>query len=41
MIERAERWLKTNNYPNKVETWLTREWGEIPADFGRKNKYYH
>ncbi len=36
LIARAEFWLRTNNYPNKVETWQTEQWGEIPADFGRK-----
>ena len=36
MIQRAERWLKENDYPNKVLKWETKYWGEIPADFGRK-----
>ena len=36
LIERAETWLKTNNYKNKIVKWNTESWGEIPADFGRK-----
>jgi ribonuclease HI len=36
LIERAENWLKTNTYENKILKWNTEEWGEIPADFGRK-----
>lgn len=36
LIERAERWLKTNTYSNRIIKWPTEEWGEIPADFGRK-----
>ncbi len=36
LIERAEMWLKTNNYPNELRKWDTENWGEIPADFGRK-----
>lgn len=36
MIDRAERWLQTNTYPNKVLKWQTKEWGEIKADYGRK-----
>ena len=36
LIDRAEEWLKTNSYPNKVLKWDTAVWGEIPADFGRK-----
>ncbi|MCQ2084183.1 MAG: ribonuclease H family protein [Bacteroidaceae bacterium] len=35
-IESAERWLKENHYSNPVIKWETSEWGEIPADFGRK-----
>ena len=35
-IERAERWLRENDYPNPVLKWDTRRWGEIPADYGRK-----
>ena len=36
LIERAETWLKNNSYNNKILKWNTEEWGEIPADFGRK-----
>ncbi|MDR1980204.1 MAG: ribonuclease H family protein [Tannerellaceae bacterium] len=36
LIERAEKWLKENSYSTPVYKWETAEWGEIPADFGRK-----
>lgn len=36
MIQRAEKWLKENSYTTKIIKWETSEWGEIPADFGRK-----
>lgn len=36
MIERAEAWLRNNTYANPIIKWPTEEWGEIPADFGRK-----
>ncbi len=36
VIQRAERWLTSNEWKNKILKWNTREWGEIPADFGRK-----
>ena len=36
LIDRALKWLKENDYPNKILTWDTVNWGEIPADFGRK-----
>ena len=36
LIERAENWLKNNTYQNPIIKWPTEEWGEIPADFGRK-----
>lgn len=36
LIERAEIWLKTHTYTTPVFKWETKEWGEIPADFGRK-----
>ena len=36
MIERAERWLKTNTYNTPILKWETDQWGEVPADFGRK-----
>lgn len=36
LIERAEKWLKTNRYNTPIVKWETKAWGEIPADFGRK-----
>ncbi len=36
VMERAEKWLRENEYSNKVLKWDTQKWGEIPADFGRK-----
>jgi ribonuclease HI len=36
LIARAEHWLKTNTYANPVLKWETDDWGENPADFGRK-----
>jgi ribonuclease HI len=36
LIERAEKWLKTHTYKNRILKWNTAEWSEIPADFGRK-----
>lgn len=36
LIERAERWLQTHTYTTPILKWETEEWGEIPADFGRK-----
>ena len=36
LIERAETWLKSNPFSNPIIKWPTEEWGEIPADFGRK-----
>ena len=36
LIERAEKWLKENTYSTPILKWETKEWGEIPADFGRK-----
>ena len=36
LIERAEKWLAENEYPNRIIKWETNKWGEIPADFGRK-----
>ena len=35
-IERAEKWLKENRYTTTLLKWETEQWGEIPADFGRK-----
>ena len=36
LIARAEHWLQTHTYSNFIIKWKTDEWGEIPADFGRK-----
>jgi ribonuclease HI len=36
LIARAEKWLKENKYQNTILKWETKDWGEIPADFGRK-----
>lgn len=36
LVERAITWLKENNYSIVIEKWDTKNWGEIPADFGRK-----
>jgi ribonuclease HI len=36
LVDRAIKWLKENDYENKVLKWQTEFWGEIPADFGRK-----
>lgn len=36
LLERADRWVATHTWKNRVIKWNTDEWGEIPADFGRK-----
>lgn len=36
LIERAERWLNTHTWQCPVLKWDTENWGEVPADFGRK-----
>jgi len=36
LIERAEVWLSLNKVTNPILKWETEDWGEIPADFGRK-----
>lgn len=36
VIRRAEKWLKENSFRVPIYKWQTKEWGEIPADFGRK-----
>lgn len=36
LVARAEKWLAENSYRNPVLKWRTDEWGEIPADYGRK-----
>lgn len=37
LLERADAWLAANGpIRNPILKWNTDEWGEIPADFGRK-----
>jgi len=36
LIQRAETWLKTHSWDIPIYKWDTENWGEIPADFGRK-----
>jgi len=36
MIARAEHWLATHAFRLPIYKWETKQWGEIPADFGRK-----
>lgn len=36
LVRRAEYWLRQNAIDVPVLKWNTEEWGEIPADFGRK-----
>ena len=36
MLGRATEWLRANAVTNPILTWDTPQWGEIPADFGRK-----
>jgi ribonuclease HI len=35
-VDNAVKWLKENNYTTNILKWNTEEWGEIPADYGRK-----
>jgi len=36
LVARAEKWLRENPVTVPVRKWDTEQWGEIPADFGRK-----
>ncbi len=36
LVQRAEEWLRTHTYDNKVLKWQTKAWGEIKADYDRK-----
>ena len=36
LIERAEVWLKAHRVTIPIVKWETEQWGEVPADFGRK-----
>lgn len=37
IIQRAETWLRTHSFDTQIVKWETRQWGEVPADFGRKH----
>jgi ribonuclease HI len=39
LIDRAEAWLRGNEYDNQLLKWETTVWGENPADFGRKIEF--
>ena len=36
LVLRAETWLRTHAFRVPIVKWDTKNWGEIPADFGRK-----
>ena len=36
LVRRAEKWLNSNEWGNKIMKWETKAWGDIPADFNRK-----
>ncbi|MCM1035274.1 MAG: ribonuclease H family protein [Paludibacter sp.] len=36
MLATAEQWLRQHSYTTEIRKWDTEQWGEIPADFGRK-----
>lgn len=36
LLARAQTWLQTHTFPARILKWETEEWGEIPADYGRK-----
>lgn len=36
LVARAEKWLLQHSFRPSILKWQTEEWGEIPADFGRK-----
>ena len=36
MVVRAESWLAKESFRSRILKWDTKNWGEIPADFGRK-----
>lgn len=36
LLRRADIWVATHSWPNAILKWDTDNWGEIPADFGRK-----
>jgi ribonuclease HI len=36
MVDSALEWLHKNPYSTKILKWETEDWGENPADYGRK-----
>lgn len=36
MVRKAEQWLQTHTWTTPILKWDTQQWGEIPADYGRK-----
>jgi len=36
LLTRAELWLQNNSYQTPIIKWNTKNWGENPADYGRK-----
>lgn len=36
IVARADAWIQSHDIPNPILKWDTDNWGEIPADFGRK-----
>ena len=36
MVRKAEQWLQTHTWTTPILKWNTQQWGEIPADYGRK-----
>ena len=36
LMHRANTWLQRNSFRAPIRKWKTEQWGEIPADFGRK-----
>ena len=36
MVDSALEWLHKNAYATKIVKWETEDWGENPADYGRK-----
>lgn len=36
LMDRGITWLKNHKHRNPILKWDTQNWGEIPADFGRK-----
>lgn len=36
MVRRGEEWLTAHGVNQEIRKWDTKQWGEIPADFGRK-----